>query len=192
MRQLIIVSLFVLAGCSSSARYAVAAASWEAVEVADDVARDQYRAACPTATQPGSPERAACIRALTRLDEALRVGDRYVGLHEAIEAARGTAAAAVMALWSADEANEEGQSRELRERLSCLAAAIQLLVRGFEGLQVPLPVAVENVIGLVAQYGGVARTVTLGECQGWDGSGRRAGETGETPAPTPERDGGVQ
>lgn len=192
MRYLALLSIFLalpISGCGSSSSYVAATTTWAAVEGIDELAEQQYElASCPL--NPSSDdERARCREAVLRLDHLIRLGDRFIPLSRAVRATRDAASAAILALWAFDEDDSEDNARLTRERISCLVAALHVLIRGFDDLDVPLPVAAEQAITMLSSYAGVARTAVLGECRGWDRA-TSGGQTGQTPPPV--RDAGLQ
>lgn len=181
--------------CGSSSSYVAATTTWSAVEGIDELVERQYQLACPR-DPVSEDERARCVAAITRLDTVIRLGDRFIPLAGAVRATRDAASAAILALWAFDEDDSEANARATRERISCLVAALHVLIRGFDDLQIPLPVAAEQAITMLVGYAGVARTAVLGECRGWDGASLPGGQTGSTPFPTRDAgpavvDGGV-
>ena len=177
-----VVVVLALSGCNSRTRYLAAQTTWSAVEAADELGARQYSSVCPH-ERPTPEELANCRETIRRLDTLIPIGERFVSLATATRVVRDTATAAMLALWAAEQGEEP---RDLRTRLSCLAAALHVLAIGFESLHVELPVVMEQALTAIVAYGGVARDFVLGECPGWDGSGDPP--HGETPPPT--RDGG--
>ncbi|MCC7542340.1 MAG: hypothetical protein IT379_39345 [Deltaproteobacteria bacterium] len=180
-----------ISGCDTSTRYAAARLTWSAAEIADDVAHTQYETICPTSGAPYTSQQLAECRVrlerLTRLIPLDAGHTRYISLARAVRVTRDTAAAAVLALWAAEEGDAP---RDLRERLSCAATALQVLAQAFRELELELPVVAEQALTALVPYGGTARAFALGECPGVDDVATGP-PRGETPAPTPTRDAGT-
>lgn len=167
----LLLALIAISGCNTPTRYVAARSTWAAVEVADTLAAEQYRAICPTAGAPYTAEQMAeCRVRLQRLEHLVPLDDghtRYLSLSRLVRVVRDAAGAAVLGLWAAEEGEAPG---DLRQRLSCVASALAALAGAFRELELDLPVIVEQALGALAGSGST-RVGLLGTCPGVDPAG---------------------
>lgn len=162
------IAVTALSGCNTSTRYAAAQITWSAVESGDELAASQYRNLCPRGTDYTDEQLAQCRERLRRLEQLVPIDDghtRWLSLARLTRVVRDTAAAAVLALWAAEEGEPP---RDWRQKLSCVSAAVLALVHAFDALDLPVPVVVEQAASALLTYGSRGRVTLLGECPGVD------------------------
>lgn len=177
---LVLAAATAISGCSTPVRYGVSRALYTAVDVADTAVDWHLDRVCPDPCV----DDAACT---ARCDAAAAEAEP---IERAIAAARRLVLGAIGALLAAEEDGEDPP--DLRERLSCAAGALILVVDALEVADVELPVALETGIGVVLTWGGIARSQALGECRGLDDQTDPTRAEGETPPPVPDRDAGFE
>lgn len=175
-----------LSGCNTSTRYAAARITWSAVESGDELAASQYRNLCPRGTDYTAEQLAQCRERVRQLEQLVPIDDghtRWLSLARLTRVVRDTAAAAVLALWAAEEGEPP---RDWRQKLSCVSAAVLALVHAFDALDLPVPVVVEQAASALLQYGARGRVELLGECPGVDEQAHPSPPSPTTPATPPD------
>lgn len=176
-----------ISGCNTSTRYAAAQITWSAVAAGDQLSASQYRNQCPRGTDYTNEQLAQCRERVRALEQLVPIDDghtRWLSLARLIRVVRHTAAAAVIALWAAEEGEPPS---DWRQKLSCVSAAVLALVHAFDALDLPVPVVVEQAASALLTYGARGRVTLLGECPGVDELARPT-----APAPEASHDAGFE
>lgn len=179
------IAITALSGCNTSTRYAAAQITWSAVESSDELAATQYRNLCPRGTDYTDEQLAQCRERVRQLEQLVPIDDghtRWLSLARLTRVVRNTAAAAVLALWAAEEGEPP---RDWRQKLSCVSAAVMALVHAFDALDLPVPVVVEQAASALLTYGSRGRVQLLGECPGVDELARPTAPAPAESAPAP-------
>lgn len=161
-------------GCAGSARFTLARTLYTSVDAADTALAAIVDETCTEGCHEADATcRQRCEEQADRLEPAVT----------AVETARRFVLGAIGALLAAEEDGDDPP--ELRERLSCAAASLILVVYAVDRLGLDMPEWLSIGINATLTYGGIARSQVFDRCPGLDDQQDPTHVRHERPAPTP-------